>query len=83
MTGFYFRPFHAARINKTNLILLIVDALHETCENSLSIEQEVIQYKSMKGDLAGDIPACHKKMMNSYPRKKLKGCSDKIIQASN
>lgn len=60
-----------------------MDALHETCENSLSIEQEVIKYNTGKKGSEEDIPACKKKMMNSYPRRKLKGCSDKIIQASD
>ncbi len=77
----FYRPFYAVRIAKTNLILLLVDTWRETCTSKLSVEQETIIYDAQLAD-DRDVPACNKKMINSYPRKKLRGCGDKILQVN-
>jgi len=70
------RPYFLKRINYTNLNLLLVRANHSACDINVDVEPVEIQY-SLTED--GKIPACNKIMMNSYPRKKLLGCSDKRL----
>ncbi|XP_065211727.1 voltage-dependent calcium channel subunit alpha-2/delta-3-like [Planococcus citri] len=85
------RPFKAHRIPRTNLILISLNMSTTSCDIKLSVQQEIIQYynsadiklitdrkKLPEGKYIG-VPACNKKFLNSYPRKKLRGCSDKQV----
>lgn len=93
-SGFHLhRPFEAHRIPNTNLILISIDMEYSSCYLTLSVNQEVIIYyksdvkhitnrKQLPEGKYTDIPACNKKGINSYPRKKLRGCSDKLVLVS-
>ena len=63
----------------TNLNLLLVRSSHSACYININVDPVDIQYSPGE---EGRIPACNKMMMNSYPRKKLLGCSDKNLTVS-
>lgn len=62
----YFRPHFAKRIPKSNLLMVVIDAMHESCMETLTTKPQPIEYEIKS--------PCHKLKMNDLPRRRLDEC---------
>ncbi|XP_075216259.1 ca[2+] channel Muscle-specific alpha2/delta subunit isoform X2 [Lycorma delicatula] len=61
------RPFFVERIAHTNLLLIVVDALHQSCYSARRADMERIEYNNFS-------QSCQKLYLNTLPRRRLSGC---------
>ncbi|XP_024083214.1 voltage-dependent calcium channel subunit alpha-2/delta-3-like, partial [Cimex lectularius] len=62
------RPFHVKRIHHTNLLLIVVDALYQSCYRKVSAKMTKIEYNESVS------LSCQKLNLNTLPRRRLSGC---------
>lgn len=63
----YFRPFFFKRIPYSNLLLVVIDAAHSTCNRIVSSALTEIKYEDE------EFP-CYKLNLNDLPRRRLDEC---------
>ncbi|CAH1392783.1 unnamed protein product [Nezara viridula] len=69
------RPFYVKRVPHTNLLLIVVNVLHQSCYRKLSSTMERIEYRHSNNTNSSLSPSsCQKLMLNSLPRRSLSGC---------
>ncbi|KAF6216162.1 hypothetical protein GE061_000501 [Apolygus lucorum] len=66
------RPFYVKRLPHTNLLLIVVNALHQSCFREVSNRMEKIEYDNPNDN--NSTPSCNKLNLNSLPRRPLSGC---------
>ncbi|XP_039276576.1 voltage-dependent calcium channel subunit alpha-2/delta-4 isoform X2 [Nilaparvata lugens] len=64
------RPFIVKRIPHTNLLLIVINALYQSCYVKLNAEMTEIEYNNTYGPNQ----SCQKLYLNTLPRRKLTGC---------
>uniref|UniRef100_A0A8D8WFM7 Voltage-dependent calcium channel subunit alpha-2/delta-4 n=1 Tax=Cacopsylla melanoneura TaxID=428564 RepID=A0A8D8WFM7_9HEMI len=84
------RPFYVKRIPHTNLLLIVVNGLYQSCYRRSESESIRIQYNSsannqydkshflynhyLREDKSAQDPACNKHYINLLPRRRMSGC---------
>ncbi|XP_066590097.1 voltage-dependent calcium channel subunit alpha-2/delta-3 [Prorops nasuta] len=66
------RPFFAQRVEHTNLLLVVVDALYPTCYKRLDVTPIEILPNQYNNNTYGR--PCHKLPLNELKRRRLEGC---------
>ncbi|XP_073994838.1 voltage-dependent calcium channel subunit alpha-2/delta-3-like isoform X3 [Rhodnius prolixus] len=64
------RPFSVKRVQHTNLLLIVVNALYQSCYRPMSARMKKVEYNDSMAHMA----PCHKLNLNSLPRRPLTGC---------
>ncbi|XP_018912174.2 LOW QUALITY PROTEIN: voltage-dependent calcium channel subunit alpha-2/delta-3 [Bemisia tabaci] len=70
------RPFIVKRIPHTNLLLIVVNTLHQSCYRPLSAQVKKVEYNET-------ILSCNKLYLNSLPRRRLAGCYNEHPEVSD
>ncbi|BES90454.1 VWA N-terminal [Nesidiocoris tenuis] len=66
------RPFYVKRLPHTNLLLIVVNTLHQSCFREVSNRMEKIEYDNPHDN--NSTPSCNKLNLNYLPRRPLTGC---------
>lgn len=73
---YFSRPFIVKRIPHTNLLLIVVNTLHQSCYRPLSAQVKKVEYNET-------ILSCNKLYLNSLPRRRLAGCYNEHPEVSD
>ncbi|CAB0013919.1 unnamed protein product, partial [Nesidiocoris tenuis] len=65
-------PFYVKRLPHTNLLLIVVNTLHQSCFREVSNRMEKIEYDNPHDN--NSTPSCNKLNLNYLPRRPLTGC---------